>query len=72
MPKVGKDKFPYTSAGVQKAQKHAKATGQKVDMSGYKKGGKVKKVKRKKGGAVKKIYHHGGRVMAGQKKPKKC
>jgi len=43
-------------------------------MSGYKKGGKVKKVKRKKGGAVKKKYHHGGRVMAGQKKPKnqKC
>jgi len=38
-------------------------------MSGYKKGGKVK---RKKGGAVKKKYHHGGRVMAGQKKPKKC
>jgi len=63
MPKVGKDKFPYTSAGVQKAQKHAKATGQKVDMSGY-----------KKGGAVKKKYHHGGRVMGGQKKPKnqKC
>ena len=69
MPKVGKDKFPYTSAGTQQAQKHAKATGQKVDMSGYKKGGKVK---RKKGGAVKKKYHHGGRVMAGQKKPKKC
>ena len=43
MPKVGKQKFPYTSGGVQKAQKHAKATGQKVDMSGYKKGGKVKK-----------------------------
>ena len=69
MPKVGKQKFPYTSSGVQKAQKHAKATGQKVDMSGYKKGGKVK---RKKGGAVKKKYHHGGRVMGGQKKPKKC
>ena len=69
MPKVGKQKFPYTSAGTQQAQKHAKATGQKVDMSGYKKGGKVN---RKKGGAVKKKYHHGGRVMAGQKKPKKC
>ena len=69
MPKVGKQKFPYTSAGAQQAQKHARATGQKVDMSGYKKGGKVK---RKKGGAVKKKYHHGGRVMAGQKKPKKC
>ena len=39
MPKVGKQKFPYTSAGTQQAQKHAKATGQKVDMSGYKKGG---------------------------------
>ena len=39
MPKVGKQKFPYTSAGTQKAQKHAKATGQKVDMSGYKRGG---------------------------------
>jgi hypothetical protein len=39
MPKVGKQKFPYTSGGVQKAQKHAKATGQKVDMSGYKRGG---------------------------------
>ena len=69
MPKVGKQKFPYTSAGAQQAQKHARATGQKVDKSGYKKGGKVK---RKKGGAVKKKYHHGGRVMAGQKKPKKC
>ena len=69
MPKVGKEKFPYTSAGVAQAQKRARATGQKVDMSGYKKGGKVK---RKKGGAVKKKYHHGGRVMAGQKKPKKC
>ena len=42
MPKVGKQKFPYTSGGVQKAQKHAKETGQKVDMSGYKKGGKVR------------------------------
>ena len=52
-----------------KAQKYAKETGQKVDMSEYKKGGKVKK---KKGGAAKKKYHHGGRVMAGQKKPKKC
>tara|TARA_R110002020_G_scaffold150575_5_gene327417 strand:+ start:574 stop:789 length:216 start_codon:yes stop_codon:yes gene_type:complete len=71
MPQVGKQKFPYTSAGAQQAQKHAKATGQKVNMSGYKKGGKVKK---KKGGAVKKKYHHGGRVMGGQKKPKnqKC
>ena len=47
MPKVGKDKFPYTSSGVQKAQKHAKETGQKVDMSEYKKGGKVKKKKGK-------------------------
>ena len=69
MPQVGKQKFPYTSSGVQKAQKLAKASGQKVDMSEYKKGGKVK---RKKGGAVKKKYHHGGRVMGGQKKPKKC
>jgi len=71
MPQVGKQKFPYTSTGAQQAQKHAKATGQKVNMSGYKKGGKVKK---KKGGAVKKKYHHGGRVMGGQKKPKnqKC
>ena len=69
MPKVGKEKFPYTSLGVQQAQKRARATGQKVDMAGYKKGGKVK---RKKGGAVKKKYHHGGRVMGGQKKPKKC
>ena len=42
MPKVGKQKFPYTSAGTQQAQKHAKATGQKVDMSGYKKGGVTK------------------------------
>jgi len=39
MPKVGKQKFPYTSGGVQKAQKHAKETGQKVDMSEYKRGG---------------------------------
>ena len=73
MPQVGKQKFPYTSAGTQQAQKHAKATGQKENMSGYKKGGKVKS-KKKKGGAVKKKYHHGGRVMGGQKKPKnqKC
>ena len=71
MPQVGSRKFPYTSAGSQQAQKHAKATGQKVNMTGYKRGGKVKK---KKGGAVKKKYHHGGRVMGGQKKPKnqKC
>ena len=39
MPQVGKQKFPYTSAGAQQAQKHAKATGQKVNMAGYKKGG---------------------------------
>ena len=57
MPKVGKQKFPYTSAGAQQAQKHAKATGQKVNMAGYKKGGKVKK---KKGGKVKKSYRKGG------------
>ena len=42
MPKVGKQKFPYTSGGVQKAQKHAKETGQKVDMSEYKKGGRAR------------------------------
>ena len=51
MPKVGKQKFPYTSAGVSQAQKHAKATGQKVDMAGYKKGGTKKKYN--KGGKVK-------------------
>ena len=39
MPQVGSRKFPYTSAGSQQAQKHAKATGQKVNMTGYKKGG---------------------------------
>ena len=50
MPNVGGQKFPYTSAGVQQAQKHAKNTGQKVNMSGYKKGGKTKKMK--SGGAV--------------------
>ena len=44
MPKVGAKKFPYTSAGVQQAQKHAKDTGQKVKMTGYKKGGKTKKM----------------------------
>ena len=43
MPKVGKEKFPYTSSGVQQAQKRARATGQKVDMAGYKKGGTKKK-----------------------------
>jgi len=42
MPQVGKKKFPYTSAGVQQAQKHARTTGEKVNMDGYKKGGKVK------------------------------
>ena len=50
MPNVGGQKFPYTSSGVQQAQKHAKNTGQKVNMSGYKKGGKTKKMK--SGGAV--------------------
>tara|TARA_R110000751_G_scaffold122911_1_gene223592 strand:- start:2262 stop:2435 length:174 start_codon:yes stop_codon:yes gene_type:complete len=39
MPKVGQKKFPYTSGGVQQAQKHARITGQKMEM---KKGGKVK------------------------------
>ena len=43
MPKVGKEKFPYTSSGVAQAQKRARATGQKVDMTGYKKGGTNKK-----------------------------
>ena len=52
MPKVGKEKFPYTSAGVAQAQKRARATGQKVDMAGYKKGGTKKKYKA--GGTVKK------------------
>ena len=46
MPSVGKKKFPYTSIGVQQAQKHARSTGQKVQM---KKGGKVKKSYRKGG-----------------------
>ena len=85
MPKVGAKKFPYTSSGVQQAQKHAKATGQKMDMAGYKKGGtkkpyKYKKggkvtkklggsVKKKKGGTLKK--HHGGRVSGGMK-DKQC
>ena len=64
MPKVGKEKFPYTSGGVQKAQKHAKETGQKIDMSGYKKGGKA--VKKAKGGRVKAMG--GGMKMH---KPKK-
>ena len=50
MPNVGGKKFSYTSAGVQQAQKHAKETGQKVNMTGYKKGGKTKKMK--SGGAV--------------------
>ena len=47
MPKVGSKKFPYTSGGIQQAQKHARSTGQKVDMDGYKKGGLINK---KKGG----------------------
>ena len=46
MPNVGQKKFPYTSMGVQQAQKHARATGQKVMM---KKGGKVKKGYRRGG-----------------------
>ena len=77
MPQVGSKKFPYTSAGVQQAQKHARATGQKVSMAGYKKGGTKKKykaggkVKKKKGGVVKKKYHHGGRVSGGMK-DKQC
>ena len=46
MPKVGTRTFPYTSAGAQQAQKHARATGQKMTM--------------KKGGKVKKSYRRGG------------
>ena len=46
MPTVGKKNFPYTSMGVQQAQKHARATGQKLAL---KKGGKVKKSYRKGG-----------------------
>ena len=44
MPNVGGKKFSYTSAGVKQAQKHAKETGQKVNLTGYKKGGKTKKM----------------------------
>ena len=75
MPKVGAKKFPYTSSGIQKAQKHSRETGQQVDMAGYKKGGTKKPykkggaVKKRKGGVLKK--HHGGRVMGG-KKDKQC
>jgi hypothetical protein len=78
MPQVGKEKFPYTSAGVAQAQKRARATGQKVNMALYKKGGTKKKykkggtVKKKRGGTVKmKKYHHGGRVSGGMK-DKQC
>ena len=46
MPSVGKKKIPSTSMGVQQAQKHAKSTGQKMQM---KKGGKVKKGYRRGG-----------------------
>ena len=49
MPKVGSQKFPYTSAGVRSAQLHAKNTGQKVNM--LKKGGKTKRLS--KGGSMK-------------------
>jgi len=56
MPTVGKSKFPYTSAGIHEAQSFAKKTGQKVDMTGYKKGG------------MKKKYNKGGKV----KSKKKC
>tara|TARA_R110002020_G_scaffold173482_2_gene364392 strand:+ start:283 stop:516 length:234 start_codon:yes stop_codon:yes gene_type:complete len=77
MPKVGAKKFPYTSSGIQQAQKHARATGQKMDMAGYKKGGTKKPykkggaAKKKKGGVMKKKYHHGGRVSGGMK-DKQC
>jgi len=46
MPNVGQKKFPYTSSGVSQAQKHARSTGQKMQM---KKGGKVKKGYRRGG-----------------------
>ena len=72
MPQVGSKKFPYTAAGAQHAQKHARATGQKVSMAGYKKGGTKKKYKA--GGTVKKKmkkYHYGGRVSGGMK-DKQC
>lgn len=74
MPRVGAKKFPYTSAGMQQAQKHARATGQRIDTTGYKKGGTKKPykkggaIKKKKGGVMKKKYHHGGRVSGGMKK----
>ena len=77
MSKVGAKKFPYTSSGIQQAQKHARATGQKMDMAGYKKGGTKKPykkggaAKKKKGGVMKKKYHHGGRVSGGMK-DKQC
>ena len=77
MPKVGAKKFPYTSSGIQQAQKHARATGQKMDMAGYKNGGTKKPykkggaAKKKKGGVMKKKYHHGGRVSGGMK-DKQC
>ena len=77
MPKVGAKKFPYTSSGIQQAQKHARATGQKMDMAGYKKGGTKKPykkggaAKKKKGGVMKKKYHHEGRVSGGMK-DKQC
>ena len=77
MPKVGAKKFPYTSSGIQQAQKHARATGHKMDMAGYKKGGTKKPykkggaAKKKKGGVMKKKYHHGGRVSGGMK-DKQC
>jgi hypothetical protein len=84
MPKVGAKKFPYTSSGIQQAQKHARATGQQMDMAEYKKGGTKKpykkggikkpykkggKVTKKRGGSLKK--HHGGRVSGGMK-DKQC
>ena len=67
MPRVGKEKFNYTSQGVKMAQDHARKTGQKLVMTG-KRGGKVKKLK--KGGKTKR-KHHGGRVSGGMK-DKQC
>ena len=50
---------------MQNIKEHARATGEKVNMAGYKKGG----LKKNKGGAVKKkkAYRHGGRVSGGMK-----
>lgn len=50
MPRVGKEEFPYTKAGIAAAKAEAREYGKKVVMGKKKKSAPKKKVVKKKGG----------------------